>query len=358
MINDSLGHVVGDQLLIAIAERLRVEAPRRGDTLARLGGDEFAVARRRPRRPTTPRPVAERMHRRARASRSRSTAARSSSRASIGIALATTGDDRRDLLRDADIGDVPRQGSRPRRATRSSTPSMHAPRCDAADARDRAARARSSASEFVAVLPADRRARRRRASSASRRWCAGTTRERGLVAAGRVHPARRGDRPDRADRPLGAGARPAGSCAAWQRPFGTAAAHVASTSRRSQLAQRRPRRGSRAAIAAAAASTPQPLTLEITESALMDDADRASDRLERCSELGVQLAIDDFGTGYSSLSYLQRFPVDRSSSIARSWRGWGPTDTPIANVIAKLATRARHRPDCRGCRNQGRRPSN
>jgi EAL domain-containing protein (putative c-di-GMP-specific phosphodiesterase class I) len=55
---------------------------------------------------------------------------------------------------------------------------------------------------------------------------------------------------------------------------------------------------------------PRVLTLEITETALMRDAQDTARRLAAIKQLGVRIAIDDFGTGYSSLSHLQRFPVD------------------------------------------------
>jgi diguanylate cyclase (GGDEF)-like protein len=55
---------------------------------------------------------------------------------------------------------------------------------------------------------------------------------------------------------------------------------------------------------------PGALTIEITETTIMRNAEETSRRLTALKELGVRIAIDDFGTGYSSLSHLQQFPVD------------------------------------------------
>jgi diguanylate cyclase (GGDEF)-like protein/PAS domain S-box-containing protein len=55
---------------------------------------------------------------------------------------------------------------------------------------------------------------------------------------------------------------------------------------------------------------PEQLKLEITETALMEDADETIRLVHRLKDLGLHLLIDDFGTGYSSLSYLQRLPID------------------------------------------------
>jgi diguanylate cyclase (GGDEF)-like protein len=81
------------------------------------------------------------------------------------------------------------------------------------------------------------------------------------------------------------------------------------------------------------------LTLEITESLLMQGADQAQTHLETLSAQGIQLSIDDFGTGYSSLSYLHRLPLN-SLKIDRSFisdLGSNPRNLSIVRAIITLA---------------------
>jgi len=82
------------------------------------------------------------------------------------------------------------------------------------------------------------------------------------------------------------------------------------------------------------------LCLEVTESVMMDDAETATVTLRKLKELGVSLSIDDFGTGYSSLSYLKRFPVDYVK-IDRSFikdLGNHAVDSEIVRAVIRLAT--------------------
>jgi EAL domain-containing protein (putative c-di-GMP-specific phosphodiesterase class I) len=68
--------------------------------------------------------------------------------------------------------------------------------------------------------------------------------------------------------------------------------------------------GEVASILEALTVDPSRISIELTESTLMDDTEQTLHRLDAFRTLGVTLAIDDFGTGFSSLSYLKRLPVD------------------------------------------------
>ncbi|MGH9283044.1 MAG: EAL domain-containing protein, partial [Acidimicrobiales bacterium] len=84
---------------------------------------------------------------------------------------------------------------------------------------------------------------------------------------------------------------------------------------------------------------PRSLSLEITESVLMEEAEATTETLRALKQLGVCLSIDDFGTGYSSLSYLKRFPVD-VVKIDRSFVGGlgvDPEDHVIVSAVVSLA---------------------
>jgi diguanylate cyclase (GGDEF)-like protein/PAS domain S-box-containing protein len=80
---------------------------------------------------------------------------------------------------------------------------------------------------------------------------------------------------------------------------------------------------------------PACLELEITESSVMHDPQHAQGVLQSLRELGVQLSIDDFGTGYSSLAYLKRLPLDRLK-IDRSFIGGIPADSDDAAIVETI----------------------
>jgi diguanylate cyclase (GGDEF)-like protein/PAS domain S-box-containing protein len=89
--------------------------------------------------------------------------------------------------------------------------------------------------------------------------------------------------------------------------------------------------------------SPARLTLEVTETVLLDDADHIASQLAELKQLGVRIALDDFGTGYSSLSHLERFPVDIVKidksfidSLAVSYERPSPLVGAIVNLGAVL----------------------
>jgi diguanylate cyclase (GGDEF)-like protein len=84
---------------------------------------------------------------------------------------------------------------------------------------------------------------------------------------------------------------------------------------------------------------PRLLQLEVTETALVSQGEEAARRLRELRQMGVRVAMDDFGTGYSSLSYLHRFPIDVLKLDMSFVRGLGTDDrtTQIVHTVVMLA---------------------
>ena len=85
---------------------------------------------------------------------------------------------------------------------------------------------------------------------------------------------------------------------------------------------------------------PGALTLEITESVLMQEVESFVDALEALKALGVRLGLDDFGTGYSSLGYLRRFPLD-VLKLDRSFVSELGAEAAADSIIAAVIEMAR-----------------
>ena len=81
------------------------------------------------------------------------------------------------------------------------------------------------------------------------------------------------------------------------------------------------------------------LELEITESTLLRDIEVSSTKLKKLESLGVRIALDDFGTGYSSLSYIKKFPIN-TIKIDRSFMLDVPLNSNNASIVTALSSMA------------------
>jgi diguanylate cyclase (GGDEF)-like protein len=302
-INDTLGHQAGDQLLQQIALRLR-DVVRDGDTVARLGGDEFAVLL-----PTANSDAAIRV---ARGLLSALTEPcdlggyRVDIGASVGIALYPDhGSDPTTLLREADVAMYTAKRARTGHAVYAAAQDHYTPvrlalmselrEALAADAlilhyQPQVSLIGASAGHLLQV-------------EALLRW---------------PHPEHGMIPPDEFI-PLAEHTGLIGALTAWVlgRALGQVAAWEASglaTGVAVNLSAHTLHEPDVYDLVADALHrhgvAPARLTLEVTESALMLDPDRARAVLVRLRDLGVRISIDDFGTGYSSLGYLKDLPVD------------------------------------------------
>lgn len=301
-VNDTLGHNVGDQLLIAVGSRL-VAALREGDTVGRLGSDQFVLLLEGPSLTAGPEVAADRILEVLEAPFTLlGTEAPLYVSASIGVA---TGDRLTpdELLRDADIALSLAKGSRKRR-TVVFAPAMQVARQDrnalAADLHD----ALQLGQFFLLYQPTvDLQTGECTGVEALLRW---RHPRRGMVEpAGFVSMLERtGDIVEVGAWVLEEACRQG---AAWHAKGHRFTVSVNVSGR--QLELERVVNDVHVALSRSGFD-PRMLVLELTETTLMNDVPETLVRLQSLKATGVRLAIDDFGTGYSSLAYLRLFPID------------------------------------------------
>ncbi len=323
IVNDSLGHAVGDELLVAVARRLEGSI-HADDIIARIGGDEFVIVLHHMEDDEYARRIAQRIIERM----GESFDVRSSdiyTGASIGIIANADGyGSPSDLLRDADVAMYEAKGQGKDRFVlfdrdlHTRTVAQLRLETDLRGAVDR--------NEFVLrYQPIVELATGRLAGfEALVRW---QHPERGLLGPGEFISI---SEQNRTVIRLGAWvAREAvREFCSWGRTDLTIAVNVSVR----QLVQSN-FASEIAGILVSAGMDARALKIEITESALMEDVETSARALRELRDLGVQAHIDDFGTGYSSLSYLRRFPIE-SIKIDRSFVA-EMTDRPEAFEIVR-----------------------
>ncbi|MCS7007871.1 MAG: EAL domain-containing protein, partial [Gaiellaceae bacterium] len=327
--NDSLGHAAGDELLVAVANRIRA-AVRPEDTCARLGGDEFAVLIEGVPEPDPAIAIARRILS-AVAEPVAVSGAELTVQGSVGIAFASGGESASEVMRSADLA-MYRAKAEGKGRYAVYAPSMHERALRRLELKAELRRAVETDELEVHYQPiVELRGGEIVGVEALVRW---RHPRRGLVLPG--------DFLDVADEtglivPLGRRVlrRACEDVAAWRRRSSPAIGVSVNVSAR-ELASRHLIRELGSALEDAGLDAGA-LTLEITESTLLDSHAVAA-RLEEVRRLGVRIAIDDFGTGYASLNYLQRFPVD-TLKIAKQFVdaiGTGPEGDRLAAAIVRL----------------------
>jgi diguanylate cyclase (GGDEF)-like protein/PAS domain S-box-containing protein len=305
LVNDSLGHLVGDQVLVAVAQRL-AGCIRPGDLVAHVGGDEFVVVVDRIGQPAEALTVAQRVIGSLRAPFSLAENGIHVT-ASVGVALSSEGYGRpEELLRDADIAmyRVKRDGGD---GCQLFDPEMQS-RARARFQLDSELRGALERGELLLHYQpiVELHSGRIVSFEALLRWSHPT---RGLLPPGEfIEMAEEtGIMVAISKWVVGEACR---RLRDWQRRRLTPGPPSISTNITSRLFQQREMVD---VIQAALAESGVPgrlLVLEVTESMLLRDFDAALPVLHALKELGLGLHLDDFGTGYSSLNYLHRLPAD------------------------------------------------
>jgi diguanylate cyclase (GGDEF)-like protein/PAS domain S-box-containing protein len=321
VVNDSLGHVAGDQLLVEFSRLLRA-AVRPGDLVARLGGDEFTILLEDLDDAADAGKVADRIHAAVAAPFDLGGGHEVFATVSVGIALSSRTYVRaEDLLRDADTAMYQaKEGGRSR--TRVFDTSMHSRAMELLSLESDLRRAVERESFLLHYQPIVELASGRVAGlEALTRW---EHSDRGLVS-----PVEFVELAEETGLILEIGRfalqRACVDMQAWLQAFPLELEISVNISSR-QFSQ--PNLVDQVASALTESGLPPSrLKLEITESVIMENAESAISMLSRLKELGARVSIDDFGTGYSSLGYLLRFPadtikIDRSfvSALARGRR--------------------------------------
>lgn len=333
-LNDSLGHAVGDQLLVAVAGRLR-SVVRSQDMLARLGGDEFGVLVLSEAGDAAA--TAATLSQRILASLSRPLSwphGQRSVRASVGAATApedaVTGDE---LLRNADLAMYAAKDAG-KNTYRHYDPPMHArvmARLHLESALPTALAHNEFTLHYQPIL--DLTDGKVRALEALLRW---ERPDGSAVSPAEFIPAAEATG---LIGPLGGWVleRACTQARTWQRTLpGAANLSVAVNVSAAQLVPGFP--DVVASVLRTTGLSPHCLTVEVTESVLTHDVSLAAQTLGRLREHGVRVSVDDFGTGYSSLARLRELPVDELK-IDRSFVAALP-DPHATSLVAGILTMA------------------